>query len=260
MTTKKSNKGTKNIFSERRSNNPYAPADSEVHLYGKNERKCDTDSRGYPTPKNRNPLEIVLDASEGFIPLWNENVTLRWRFSPSLYNFFRYPDDAMDGIRQLFAKGLLEWGDAVPIKFSERNDAWDFEIIVKKDNCDHRGCTLASAFFPDGGRHQLAIYPKMFEQSEQEQIETMAHELGHVFGLRHFFAELSESSFPSVKFGKHEPFTIMNYGNKSKMTENDRNDLKLLYNKVWNNELNEINGTRIVTFSPYHIIGELCQL
>ncbi|WP_217701353.1 matrixin family metalloprotease [Tenacibaculum aiptasiae] len=163
----------------------------------------------------------------------------------------------MNGIREIFSLGVMEWKDAVPVKFSERYDAWDFEIIIKKDNCDYMGCTLASAFFPDSGRHQLVIYPKMFTQSKQEQIETIAHELGHVFGLRHFFAEIREQDWPSVKFGKHKPFSIMNYGSKSIMTENDIADLKLLYNKVWNGELREINGTPIRTFFPYHMSGDL---
>ena len=51
-----------------------------------------------------------------------------------------------------------------------------------QERCSTSGCTLASAFFPDSGQHELKIYPTMFEQSLQEQIETLAHELGHVFG------------------------------------------------------------------------------
>jgi len=213
-----------------------------------------TDSKGYATPKDLDPREIVLDASEGFIPLWNDRNNLRWRFSPTLFNFFKYPQDAMEAIRELLLDGVQEWG-WTPIKFSERNDAWDFEIIVQGDNCDHRGCTLARAFFPDGGRHQLVLFPKLFEQTKKEQIETMAHELGHIFGLRHFFASVSEKAYPSVVFGKHKPFSIMNYGSKSKMTNNDRKDLKKLYEKVWCGDLTEINGTRIVTFDPFHKLG-----
>ena len=246
-----------NIYLERGDVDIYTPAESEVHIYGKNKTKCETDSKGYATPRNRKPTEIVLDASEGFIPLWEKDVILRWRFNPSLYNFFQSPTEAMNGIREVLGKGILKWEDAAPVKFREGYDAWDFEIIVKKDNCDPRGCTLASAFFPDAGRHELVIYPKMFDLSEEEQIETMAHELGHIFGLRHFFAEISEQFFPSVKFGEHKPFSIMNYGDESQMTENDINDLKLLYEKVWSGELKEINGTPIRTFYPYHMSGEL---
>jgi hypothetical protein len=69
------------------------------------------------------------------------------------------------------------------------------------DNCTPSGCVLASAFFPDSGRHQLVLYPKMFSQSKKEQIETLIHEIGHIFGLRHFFANVSETVWPSEIFG-----------------------------------------------------------
>jgi hypothetical protein len=50
-----------------------------VHVFGKGV-VCNTDSRGFPTPQDRDPLDIVVDATEGFIPLWARDVTLRWRF------------------------------------------------------------------------------------------------------------------------------------------------------------------------------------
>lgn len=252
---KKENKS--NIYLERDENNPFAPAGPELHHYGENLTTCHTDSKGYATPKNKGRTELIIDRSEGFIPLWKKNSHLRWRFSPTLYNFFKSPERAMAGIRQLFAAGLQEWGDAPPVRFTEREDAWDFEIIVHRDNCSAHGCTLARAFFPDSGRHQLILYPKLFQQSPQEQKETMAHELGHIFGLRHFFAEVKEKAYPSVKFGVQNPFTIMNYGTKSKMTVQDQRDLKLLYESVWSGKLSAINGTRIVLFAPYHELGSI---
>lgn len=112
---------------------------------------------------------------------------------------------------------LLAWGDAAPVKFAEKTDVWDFEIVMKRnDDCDANGCVLASAFFPDSGRHQLTLYPKMFTQVRQEQVETLVHEIGHVFGLRHFFANVSESAWASQIFGTHKPFSIMNYGSQSR--------------------------------------------
>ena len=49
--------------------------------------------------------------------------------------------------------GLGEWGNAVPITFSEQRDLYDFEVyMVPKEDCDDSGCVWASAFFPDGGR------------------------------------------------------------------------------------------------------------
>ena len=243
------------LFAEKVNEYPFDPVQAEEHIYGKESRLCQTDTRGYPTPRNRNPAELVLDASEGFIPLWAKGVNLRWRFNPRIINYFQRPGAAMQEIRKLFSEALLAWGDAAPVTFSERNDAWDFEITIRPDNCSPRGCTLASAFFPDSGRHELAIYPTLFRQSRAEQVETMIHELGHVFGLRHFFANLTETDYPSVNFGRQNPFTIMNYGKKSVLTDQDKSDLKLLYEKVWDGELRSINGTRIVTFVSYHQLG-----
>jgi len=204
----------------------------------------------------RSPLEIVVDASEGFIPLWAKDTTLRWRFRESSLRQFRNPSAAKTSIRKLLGEALLAWGDSAPVKFAERTDAWDFEIVVRDaDNCNANGCVLASAFFPDGGRHQLFVYPKMFQQSRQEQIETLAHEIGHAFGLRHFFANLSETDFPSQIFGVHSKFSIMNYGEDSRLTADDRRDLKRLYQLAWSGQLTQINGTPIKFVRPFHTVG-----
>lgn len=241
-----------NAFASRKSKNVFKSAQTDVHLYGKS-KVCLTDSKGYAMPKNMSPAEIVLDASEGFIPLWDENVNLRWRFNRNSLLYFENPQLAKDAIRNLFSEAILKWDYAAPVKFSEREDAWDFEISVRhSDNCNNYGCTLASAFFPDAGRHELVIYPKMFTQSRKEQVDTLIHEIGHIFGLRHFFADIKESDWPSEIYGKHNPFSIMNYGHKSELTEDDKSDLSELYKKVWNGELKNINGTRIVLVKPYH--------
>lgn len=230
-------------------------ADPEVHVFGKGIR-CDTEPRGHATPQNRSPLRIVVDASEGFIPLWAKDTTLRWRFRESSMRYFRSPAAAKTEIRRLLGEAILAWGDAVPIKFAERTDASDFEVVMKRtDDCDATGCVLASAFFPDSGRHQLTLYPKMFTLARQEQVETMAHEIGHVFGLRHFFANISETAWASQIFGTHKPFTIMNYGNQSVLTAEDKADLKRLYQLVWSGELTHINGTPIKLVKAYHTIG-----
>jgi len=124
----------------------------------------------------------------------------------------------------------LAWGDAAPIKFVKNEDAWDFKIVMREaDECNISGCVLASAFFPDAGRHELVLYPKMFTQDREEQVETLIHEIGHMFGLRHFFAQVRETAWPAEVFGKHRKFSIMNYGEASELTTHDKSDLKKLY-------------------------------
>ncbi len=109
------------------------------------------------------------------------------------------------------------------------------------------------AFFPDAGRHELTVYPRMFQESEKERVETLEHEIGHVFGLRHFFAQISEQRWKSEIFGKHKPFSIMNYGTKSRLTATDKSDLKRLYHLVWSGTLSQINGTPIRLVRPFHL-------
>ncbi len=223
-----------------------------IHQYGKG-HICITDRIGFPTPGNRSRLEIVVDSSEGFIPLWDANTTLRWEFDEASLAVFNNPEEIKDYVRTLFADALLEWDFAVPVRFSENSNLWDFRLRIEaSDSCDPRGCTLARAFFPDPGRNDLLLFPKMFEQNRKEQVETMIHELGHVFGLRHFFAKIKEKAWPSEVFGEHNAFSIMNYGDKSELTDDDKDDLNLLYQLALSGELKGINNTPIKLISSYH--------
>lgn len=230
-------------------------AEPFVHVMQKGIR-CDTEERGHATSRGRSILELVVDASEGFIPLWEKETTLRWRFRESSMKAFENPTALKAAIENLLAEAIMDWGDAAPIKFAKRDDAWDFEIVMKSsDDCNASGCVLASAFFPDAGRHVLTIYPKMFEQDKTEQVETLIHEIGHTFGLRHFFAQISETQSASQIFGKHVKFSIMNYGPDSKLTPDDKADLKRLYQLAWSGELTHINGTPIKFVKPFHATG-----
>lgn len=218
--------------------------DSDVHYFGKG-RLCVTGERA----RKRSPLEILLEASDGFIPLWENGVTLYYRFDQRT---LRRSGKTKDEILTLFNKAVSQWGDAAPVAFKESTTAWDFEFVfMRNDDCNQTGCVLASAFFPGGGQQQLVIYPKMFTQSETEQVETLVHELGHVFGLRHWFALLREREWAAVEFGEQNEITIMNYGEKSTLTDDDKKDLKLLYAQARNHTLTKINGTPIVLLKPY---------
>lgn len=247
--TKKTN--TKNEDFEL-NDNSFLPKEEYLHKYNNN-IICITDSKGYPQPNNKDLFEIRIDSSNGFIPLWEKGVTINWRFSKSFGSYFSKPEAAKAGVRKLLGEAILAWQDACPIKFHEDNDAWDFEIAMHQKNCNNNGCVLASAFFPDPGQNIFYIYPTMFEQDHQEQVETMEHEIGHIFGLRHFFANISEKEWSSELFGTDNAFSIMNYGDKSRLTADDIKDLKILYELVWSGKLTEINGTEIKLFKSYHM-------
>jgi hypothetical protein len=213
---------------------------------------CRTDYRSV----KRDPTRIVFDATEGFIPLWAENLVLRWKFNEASLAVFQQPNAIKKKLRNLLNSAITAWGDAAPIRFKEVANNSDFEIVMERnDDCTPQGCPLAAAFFPDGGRHQLYVFPKIFEQVKKEQVDTLTHEIGHIFGLRHFFAPDSETKWPSVIFGTNQPFSIMNYGDKSELTDADRSDLKKLYTSAWSGQITNINGTPIKFVRPFHYLG-----
>lgn len=247
------------IFERRVSKESLELVRPEIHKLG-NGSVCKTESRGYAEPREKSILEIVVDASEGFVPLWAEGVTLKWRFNDQSVAMFVDPQAVMDYVEALFNEAVAAWGDAAPITFERVGSGHDFEIILEGyDDCSAYGCTLAMAFFPNAGRNELRIYPKMFTQVRKEQVETLIHEIGHIYGLRHFFAQVSEANWKSHIFGTHSKFSIMNYGADSFLTDADRDDLRELYRAVWSGELGDINGTEIRFQIPYHQSG-LCAL
>lgn len=238
-------------FALRDPDNALAAAEADVHVL-RTGHVCNTERRGYATPQNRSPLDLVLNAPEGIIPLWDRDVTLRWRFQERSLAPFRNPEAAKAVVRKLLRDALVAWGDACPVRFSEQLEGWDFEIAVRAGNqCGPAGCTLARAFFPDPGQHELVIYPMMFDLEPVEQVETLAHEIGHVFGLRHFFAQVSEDAWPAEIFGRHNERSIMNYGELSTLTDADRSDLKALYQLAWTGELTNVNGTPVRLVKPF---------
>ena len=54
--------------------------------------------------QKRSPLSIVLDATEGFIPLWMSNQVLRWTFDDASLAAFQNPEAIKTRIRQVFAE------------------------------------------------------------------------------------------------------------------------------------------------------------
>lgn len=81
------------------------------------------------------------------------------------------------------------------------------------------------------------------------------HGLGPAFGSRHLFALVQESKWPAVVFGEHNHFSIMNYGETSRLTDADRRDPKTLYSLVWSGKLIAIDGSPIRLVTPYHQSG-----
>lgn len=213
--------------------------------------------------EGKSGLEIMVGIGKN-VPLWAKGVTLQWRFDTQSFSHYQESKALMESVRSLIAAGMKAWGDAAPVKYAEvaagTNAKADFEVFMhKSEDCDATGCTLASAFFPNAKENEMRIYPTLFQQSPAEQVETLAHEIGHTFGLRHYFAR-SEGE-DTVLFGKHARKSIMNYNDDCVMTETDRRDLKALYKAAWEGTLKSIKDPitskvlPIKLYQPFHTKG-----
>jgi len=79
----------------------------------------------------------------------------------------------------------------------------------------------------------------------------LAHEIGHIYGLRHEFAKKERN--PSVQFGPTNTESVMNYNDIPVIQESDRIWLQKLYNP--NERIFDFQVERIFPFpGPINLI------
>src|SRR3989338_2634203 len=193
---------------------------------------------------------------QGFVPLWEQGHQLFWSFDSSFDRLFVNPEAAKNKFAELFDRALSLWQfNHIQVVYSPAGS--DFRIVQKpSDECTASGCVLASAFFPDGGRHELNLFPILWRHGDDDDIvNTLVHEIGHIWGLRHWFALSKEPNAASFPF-RHDPNnlqSIMNYGENSILTEKDKTDLREFYQYVWENRsLPGHSDKQVRLFRPFH--------
>ncbi|KAI1392587.1 uncharacterized protein F4822DRAFT_441479 [Hypoxylon trugodes] len=176
--------------------------------------------RSFFTPSDAtHAIKCIEEAAK----LWNE------RLKPKAVQFQRVPDDKPAVFQVMFER----WS---PGKQSE----------------------LARAFFPgDVPEEQfLKVYSPSFNKEEGNYdylANVFCHELGHVLGLRHEFAQASpeEKQEPSLLLGERNRLSIMNYHDHPRMMqiqESDGDGVRRLYEARGN----DFNGHRIIDETPRH--------
>ncbi len=93
-------------FKRRDPTDTIAAEEQYAHVYGKRVI-CETDTRGFPTPGNMSPAEIVVDAGDGFVPLWAKDTVLRWRFQEQSLSIFEDPTAAKASLTNLLGESIL---------------------------------------------------------------------------------------------------------------------------------------------------------
>lgn len=226
--------------------------DESVHVLGSCQ-VCSTERRA----RTREEIEssLIIEPTSGKLLFWAENQILHWRFGEASFMRYKKPELIKAAVRSVFFKAITAWGDSAPIRFKEEQDAYDFEIhLMPIDDIQAGSYTAARSFFPDSGQHRLRLYPAFFEKipDEKERVDALIHELGHVFGLRHFMAFENGPVFSGAVYGANNPLTIMNYGALSELTPQDKSDLSSLYREVWSGRLTNVNRTPVELVRPWH--------
>ncbi|KAI0014715.1 hypothetical protein F4780DRAFT_767184 [Xylariomycetidae sp. FL0641] len=104
---------------------------------------------------------------------------------------------------------------------------------------------LAEAFFPNQSRRELEVFKEAFSSMNKPFLTNiLLHEVGHILGLRHEFAEI----IPSVQMGTPDRLSVMNYHGQADQWVITAADAS------WTNELysdiQEIRGSRIQFVHP----------
>jgi hypothetical protein len=230
--------------------------ESQVHMIRPG-FSCKTECRA----RSRAEIEssLVIGATDGSINLWKENQILYWRFDEVSLRPFENSTKLKEIAQQTLFDAIGAWGDSSPVRFKENTDVYDFQVsIMTADLQQGNGLVAASSFFPgDGRKSKLRLYPTFFRSgdlTDKERLETLIHELGHIFGLRHFFSAENDPLFSGGVFGANNKLTIMSYGANSELTSDDRKDLKNLYKAAWTGTLTNVNRTPVRLVDSPHIV------
>ncbi|KAH6658668.1 hypothetical protein BKA67DRAFT_488290, partial [Truncatella angustata] len=163
-----------------------------------------------------------------YIPRWKKNSVIKYATSSHGYPSLGYAAYAATQLR-LAAE---EWNDVtgVPVKFEWVGDLDEAAFVLQYGG--DKGTVLAEAFFPDEKPlNILYVYKGSFQPTMLPMLRNIfLHELGHVLGLRHEFAnQEGGAEGGAVKWGKSNPDSVMSYVFPPTIQDSDKTDLVAFY-------------------------------
>jgi len=170
--------------------------------------------------------QLYIQLSEGIVYLWKFDSVLTWTIKSRTFQSLEHANFAQQNI----IAAIQDWGiTGVNFRYVEESQIDSATFIVKYTKAQSGG-TAAKAFFPVEEQSELMIYPLAFSAGQINYLrQILAHEIGHIFGLRHEFA-IREND-PAVQFGPSNPASVMNYNSPPVIQESDKAWLQKLYAK-----------------------------
>jgi Met-zincin len=155
-----------------------------------------------------------------------------------------------------FQQAADEWNAlSFGIAISATTDQAKANFLVKYYKPTPPERWLAKAFFPNEVKDVL-VYDRTLVEPDWRKVlkNTFLHEIGHIIGLRHEFAndpnpKDNNKPFesPAQRFGSVNPHSVMSYDDVNYINDMDKKDVKDFY-KLGNRSL--INGVPITDYAP----------
>ncbi|PKK42685.1 hypothetical protein CI102_12727 [Trichoderma harzianum] len=160
---------------------------------------------------------------DGKIPRWRKGSELSYVVCVE-----SFPSPLSSLVEDSMKAAIDMWG-GISVRFKQvaRNDPATFAVIYENRNRNVYACS----FFPNDSSRELTIYPPSLREPNY-LANILAHEVGHILGLRHEFAHEREKGHASALFGSENADSIMNYFDHPKqlqVREQDLEELKRFY-------------------------------